>query len=105
MKYRKMIDIALYLSVLVSLYTTSFFLLEKPCKNINKCKVPKAYYESQDYVAFDIYPCETTTCISENKNVNVVAYYFFWPIQKFVRTKGAWFFAKDPTSEDGWRYQ
>jgi hypothetical protein len=85
--------------VLMGVYTTSFLLLEKPCKHINKCPVSKEYYDSPDYKPYKIYPSVTATCISENRYINVAGYYFYWPIHTFVKARGAWYFVKDPTPE------
>jgi hypothetical protein len=44
--------------------------------------------------------CTGTTfaCIFENK-LNVPAYYFYWPLHRFLQNRGYWYFVKDPQVE------
>jgi len=100
MKLDRVVNVAFYCIVVFTVYAGSFFLLQKPCKYVNKCPLKMDEYES-GICEVIIYPSVTVACISEKKIVNTLAYYFYWPVHKFIVYRNCWYFIKDPTPE-GW---
>lgn len=81
---------------ILEVYILSYFLFLKPCENVNRCPVSLADFRRPGVVYPDIYPVGTIACVSENKVINYVAYYVYWPLNKLSELRGHWYFIKDP---------
>jgi len=81
------------------IYIFSYFLFLKPCENINRCPISEVDLQRSCVDYPEIYPLYTLTCVSENKQVNQVAYCAYWPLNKLIELKGFWYFVKDPSVE------
>ena len=90
--YRRLVVVIL----LFDLYCISFFVLAKPCSNINKAPYDNGstWKDGQPFA-----PGGTALCVSESPKINRVGYWFYYPVFKFLEYRSYIYFAYDPTKE------
>jgi len=81
--------------LLIDLYCVSFFILAKPCKNINRAPYDLGFGSSKLPPAVG----GTALCVSECSEVNKIAYWCYWPVHTFLEWRYVAWFAYDPAKE------
>lgn len=89
-----------YLLLCIDIYILSFFIFARPCENLNRAPIePDDLQVYAERVSMPAYPSYTRLCISENPKINIIAYYTYWPIHRFLSERGFFGFTFNPQSE------
>lgn len=89
--------LCLYIIILFDVYCVSFFVSVKSCSGIGQMYVNFESFPSPQNQK-PVYAGTTPVCIFENE-YNIGAYYFYWPLHRYLRNHGYWHFVKDPQAE------
>ena len=84
--------------LIVDIYCLSFFVLAKPCKNINRATPSDEamFRGSRDLPPF---PSATVLCVSESPTINKIGFWIYRPIGWLLNNRGFALFVYDPTKE------
>jgi hypothetical protein len=91
--------LCLCIIMLFDIYCVCFFVSVKLCRDIGQTYVDIESFPSP-HNQKPVYVGTTCVCIFDNK-FNIAAYYFYWPLHRFLQNRGYWHFVKDPEIERG----